>query len=114
MATKKERVAEAAEQHEQAIHSQNKERAVYLEGLIAGLGDEAWASRLATDQQQRIAEGGFDTASPRQLLNALRNRIGRIEAVRGQKIPPMRVLSQELREYEKELQNHPAFDETRA
>lgn len=53
------------------------------------------------------------TATVRHLIDATIARIGRVEAIRGQKWPPMRVLAQELREHRNSFGDHPAMDESR-
>lgn len=59
------------------------------------------------------AQDAFKRASPRELIDGLINRIGRVEAVRGVKWPPLRVMAQELRDAKQSMEGHPALDETR-
>lgn len=58
--------------------------------------------------------GPLKTASPRELMVALRNRVGRVQAITGHKVPGLVVMAQEIREHELALDQHPALDEKRA
>lgn len=71
------------------------------------------------EAEQAVLVGGSSfaeackRASPRELIDALINRIGRVESVRGVKWPPLRVMAQELRDARQSMEGHPALDEKR-